>query len=385
METLNCPEEMKVSQAAMYLKEDADKWWKDEGPAIMAKPGFGWKAFTETLEKKYYPMFLKKEKAQEFINLKMGNMSVTDNKFLTLSRFAPEVVATEELKAQRFEQGLTMELQMRLAGEAFSELDTVYGRAAHLYGLQVKDSKKENAVGEKRKDFGGNANQNNFNKKQKGGNFQGNGFQGKGNRNFSRGNSKSTHGKAERIHFCRKCPRNHPGEDCEGNTVTCRKCDKKGHYEYECWSGKKKDYGSGGNNGKNGQSSNQNGKQSGQQGNNGNGNSNFQNKGANAGKLSVMGKKEAKKKSAEVVTGTFSIHSTSVKVLFDSGATHSFISASVVGRLGLVDHEKVDLPISLPNGKVVRCSKLFKGLVPDSDIHSNYTYCQSEGSSQGIG
>jgi hypothetical protein len=38
---------------------------------------------------------------------------------------------------------------------------------------------------------------------------------------------------------------------------------------------------------------------------------------------------------ASVLTGTFSINDTPVKILFDSGATHSFISQNLLGKLGL--------------------------------------------------
>jgi hypothetical protein len=38
---------------------------------------------------------------------------------------------------------------------------------------------------------------------------------------------------------------------------------------------------------------------------------------------------------ASVLTGTFSINDTHVKILFDSGATHSFISENLLGKLGL--------------------------------------------------
>jgi hypothetical protein len=38
---------------------------------------------------------------------------------------------------------------------------------------------------------------------------------------------------------------------------------------------------------------------------------------------------------ALVLTGTFSINDTPVKILFDSGATHSFISENLLGKLGL--------------------------------------------------
>jgi predicted aspartyl protease len=39
---------------------------------------------------------------------------------------------------------------------------------------------------------------------------------------------------------------------------------------------------------------------------------------------------------ASVLTSTFSINDTPVKMLFDSGATHSFISEKLVGKLGLM-------------------------------------------------
>jgi hypothetical protein len=38
---------------------------------------------------------------------------------------------------------------------------------------------------------------------------------------------------------------------------------------------------------------------------------------------------------ASVLTGTFSVNNTPVKILFDSGATHSFISENLLGKLGL--------------------------------------------------
>jgi hypothetical protein len=39
---------------------------------------------------------------------------------------------------------------------------------------------------------------------------------------------------------------------------------------------------------------------------------------------------------ASVLTGIFSIRGLSVKVLFDSGATHSFVNEKMLGKLGLM-------------------------------------------------
>ena len=227
---LNCPVNMRVDQAAMYLKEEADIWWRDNGNVLRAEANFGWETFKTKLREKFYPPFLRKQKAQEFINLQMNNMSITEyyNKFMNLSRFAPEVVPTEELKAQRFEQGLTKQLQKNLAGKTFKTLDKVYGRAAHLYGLNVRSAPESGSVGEKRKDFGNSSDQGNS-KKPRNENFQ--------NRNVqNNGGSSRTNGEAERHYNCKRCGKDHPGKDCDGNLVVCRFCNKKGHREFECFS-----------------------------------------------------------------------------------------------------------------------------------------------------
>ncbi|XP_056691873.1 uncharacterized protein [Spinacia oleracea] len=132
-----------------------------------------------------------------------------------------------------------MYLQMMLAGETFTSLDTLYGKAAHLYGPQ----QRRNGVGEKRKDVGnqnqggGQKNQGNF-KKNKGNNhFQIKGNHGGNRNNFhnNNGNKNQSAGNGTRVYECRRCHNNHPGQDCNGNPVVCRFCEKLGHREFECW------------------------------------------------------------------------------------------------------------------------------------------------------
>ena len=45
---------------------------------------------------------MRKLKVQEFTNLRMGSMTISEyySKFIALSRFTLDVIATEELKAQ---------------------------------------------------------------------------------------------------------------------------------------------------------------------------------------------------------------------------------------------------------------------------------------------
>jgi hypothetical protein len=56
---------------------------------------------------------------------------------------------------------------------------------------------------------------------------------------------------------------------------------------------------------------------------------------------------------ALVLTGTFSINDTPVKILFDSGATHSFISENLLGKLGLKgSHTKSAYKIIMLGGNI---------------------------------
>jgi hypothetical protein len=56
---------------------------------------------------------------------------------------------------------------------------------------------------------------------------------------------------------------------------------------------------------------------------------------------------------ASVLTGTFSINDTRVKILFDSGATHSFISESLLDKLGLKGIQtKSAYKITTPGGNI---------------------------------
>jgi hypothetical protein len=56
---------------------------------------------------------------------------------------------------------------------------------------------------------------------------------------------------------------------------------------------------------------------------------------------------------ASVLTGTFSINDTPVKILFDSGATHSFISEKLLGKMGLKgSHTTSAYKIITPGGQI---------------------------------
>jgi len=74
-----------------------------------------------------------------------------------------------------------------------------------------------------------------------------------------------------------------------------------------------------------------------------------------------MSKEEAEN-AFNVVTGNFPIQTHPVKVLFDSGATHSFTSARLVRKMqGTLTSRPSILSIAPAKGKMVNCYELFVG------------------------
>ncbi|XP_074289138.1 uncharacterized protein LOC141614279 [Silene latifolia] len=72
--------------------------------------------------------------------------------------------------------------------------------------------------------------------------------------------------------------------------------------------------------------------------------------------------KESIEENAHLVCGTFLVNSHPCFVLFDSGATHSFVSKSRVSTLDLGEGELANDDVSLPTGESIMCSKVYKEL-----------------------
>ena len=67
---------------------------------------------------KYFPDTTRHAKAQEFLELKQGTMTVMDYvaRFTKLARSADDYVATDMAKVRRFENGLKLSIRGRIVG-----------------------------------------------------------------------------------------------------------------------------------------------------------------------------------------------------------------------------------------------------------------------------
>jgi hypothetical protein len=93
-----CTDREKVLYASGRLTGPAADWWDSYTAAHDAADAITWAEFSTQFRNYHIPAGMIKIKKKEFLSLKQGNMSVSEyrDKFIQLSRYAPEEVAEAE-------------------------------------------------------------------------------------------------------------------------------------------------------------------------------------------------------------------------------------------------------------------------------------------------
>ncbi|XP_074278054.1 uncharacterized protein LOC141601659 [Silene latifolia] len=395
-ELLSCPAEMQVDQATFYLKGKARLWWTRSKEAIREpaannnSPYVKWKGFKKILRATFVPEHIRSKMRAEFDSFKMtDDMTVETyhNQFMELSEYVADLNFNEEMLAMRFEKGLTVSIKKRLVAEESTTLEEVYQRAGHAERIADMIKEENKVKGEKRKaetvseGAGGSKKHNQFRTYFSDGAGQGS-YGGNNGGSYDRGVS---------------------GGRGQGSIQKrqCFGCGKFGHVRAECRSGARNNYNNGngdggfktpqsgyrGNSGYNQKSNyNSNNKynQFLNQGSNGYGNGSYQRQNVgngnqasgvkagnqsattvqgsgekSAGKLFMVGK-EVVENDTHIVSSTFSVNLKPSSVLFDSGATHSFVSCEHAKYLELNDPVLINDNVGIPSGDSVRCTKIYK-------------------------
>ena len=103
---------------------------------------------------KYFPDTTRHAKAQEFLELKQGAMTVMDYvaRFTELARFADDYVATDMAKVRRFENGLKLSIRARIVGLRLQDMDSMVGTALTI-DREIEDARstRDAGVSSKRK------------------------------------------------------------------------------------------------------------------------------------------------------------------------------------------------------------------------------------------
>jgi hypothetical protein len=116
-----CSEREKVLYASGRLTGPAPDLWDSYVAAHDAADTITWAELTTQFRNYHILDGLMKIKKKEFLSLKQGNMSVSEyrDKFIQLSRYAPDEVADDERNQEHFIEGLNGPLQYALVAHTF--------------------------------------------------------------------------------------------------------------------------------------------------------------------------------------------------------------------------------------------------------------------------
>ena len=100
-----------------------------------------WEEFCDLFMSKYFPTSARHAKAQEFLELKQGVMTVLEYvaKFTKLRRFTDDYVAMDMAKMRKFEDGLKLSIWGKIVGLFLQDIDSMV-RTAMAIEREVNDS-----------------------------------------------------------------------------------------------------------------------------------------------------------------------------------------------------------------------------------------------------
>ncbi|KAL0458161.1 UNVERIFIED_CONTAM: hypothetical protein Slati_0443300 [Sesamum latifolium] len=392
LDRIECTPEQRLRYAVSLFEKDALDWWETV-PGSKNRPIIlTWNDFLKEFADKYTPPVYRNRKKVEFLELKQNELSVAgyELQFVRLSKYAPEEVSTDELRRDRFERGLRLEIREKIAikPQSYSAL-----LEAALRAEETSLERSSNEV--KRKKLADTLNPSS---RQSGVvSFRGSGsqrgwYRGRGVGQTSRFSSvSSSRGGPTSVGFggrqgparsfsgrsiptCANCGRTHTGECWGAQPIVCYRC--RGHIIRDCpmW---RDNVGGPQTSGSSSVGENlQRANTSRGRGRGGRGSGNIST--TSTGKVVSLNhkqgcmqlRKEQAPTAPEVITSSFSICSSNAHVLIDPGSTCSFMSHDFASRVhASIEPLGHDLYVSMPAGGVILVNRVVRScpVVVESD------------------
>ncbi|KAI8559869.1 hypothetical protein RHMOL_Rhmol04G0208900 [Rhododendron molle] len=153
-------DDLRVSIVAVQLTGEANEWWESvlgarRDARRVAKAvnridepdveNLIWVEFEEPFENQYFPETCCEQLREQFEKQEQGNMAVSEyaTKFQSLSRFAPELVGSEERKCKRFEKGLHPSIKLLVVSHHIGRFSKIVECARSVENLVGTQGDKE--------------------------------------------------------------------------------------------------------------------------------------------------------------------------------------------------------------------------------------------------
>ena len=116
----------KIRLAAFQLDGEAQVWWNWVKTSKDLE-AMTWAEFHELFMGKYFPATARHAKAQEFLDLRQGTMTVLEYvaRFTELTRFADDYVAMDMAKVRKFKNGLKLSIRGKIVGLHLQDMDSM--------------------------------------------------------------------------------------------------------------------------------------------------------------------------------------------------------------------------------------------------------------------
>ena len=143
----------RIRLAVFQLEGEAQVWWNWAKTSKDLEAT--WVEFQELFMGKYFSDTTRHAKAQEFLELKQGTMTVIEYvaRFTELSRFSDDYVAMDMAKVRRFENRLKLSIRGRIIGLRLRDMESIVGTALTIEReIEDAQSTRDAGVGSKRED-----------------------------------------------------------------------------------------------------------------------------------------------------------------------------------------------------------------------------------------
>ena len=144
----------RVRLVAFQPEGEAQVWW-NWAKTSRDLEAMTWVEFHDLFMGKYFPDTARHAKAQEFLELKQGTMTVLEYvaRFTELARFADDYMAMYMDKVRRFENGQKLSIRGRIVGLRLQDMDSMVGTALTIE-REIEDARitRDSGVSSKRKE-----------------------------------------------------------------------------------------------------------------------------------------------------------------------------------------------------------------------------------------